>query len=438
MLYDVYGKQPPGSGRSATCAGIGDSRPVRIGNAAATQLQLDVYGEVIDAVSQLLSRRAAGSTARRSGCSAASASSSAATGASRTRASGSRAPDAPTTRIRACCAGWRWIGCSSYGASGRVDRVPARLRRAPRPDSHARSTRGLEPDARAATWPSSTATRSTPASCCCRGTASRRPRPSADARHLCAHPRAARAGGTAPVSQRAGSAAARGRLRHLQLLGRGVPRRGGGPVGSATDAFERLVGYANDLGLFAEEIDPETGASARELPAGVHPRRPDQRRAVAAIAGRADCRRRRRPSAVTRRGRLPGRGDELGQLAAVGLRRHRRAHDRDGRRQGLASDAHEHPVPARRPMFTPNRDRAKLVGFVVHLVNGWMFSLLYVAAFHAWGRASWWLGAAHRPRPRRVRPDRRHPLLPACIRAWRASSMARRWCASSSRRAFSP
>ena len=27
-------------------------------------------------------------------------------------------------------------------------------------------------------------------------------------------------------------------------------------------------------------------------------------------------------------------------------------------------------------------------------MNGWIFSLLYVAAFEAWGRASVWLGAA--------------------------------------------
>ena len=44
-------------------------------------------------------------------------------------------------------------------------------------------------------------------------------------------------------------------------------------------------------------------------------------------------------------------------------------------------------------MFTPGRDRAKLVGFVVHLFNGWTFSLIYVLAFHALDRASWWLGA---------------------------------------------
>ena len=39
-------------------------------------------------------------------------------------------------------------------------------------------------------------------------------------------------------------------------------------------------------------------------------------------------------------------------------------------------------------MFTPDRDRAKLVGVLAHFVNGWLFSLVYVAAFHAWGTSS--------------------------------------------------
>jgi uncharacterized membrane protein YagU involved in acid resistance len=43
-------------------------------------------------------------------------------------------------------------------------------------------------------------------------------------------------------------------------------------------------------------------------------------------------------------------------------------------------------------MFTPNRDRAKLIGFGTHLLNGWIFSLIYVSAFHAWDEASWWRG----------------------------------------------
>src|SRR5690349_45304 len=45
-------------------------------------------------------------------------------------------------------------------------------------------------------------------------------------------------------------------------------------------------------------------------------------------------------------------------------------------------------------MVTPSRDRAKLIGLVLHLLNGWLFALIYVAAFHAWGGASWWRGAA--------------------------------------------
>jgi hypothetical protein len=45
-------------------------------------------------------------------------------------------------------------------------------------------------------------------------------------------------------------------------------------------------------------------------------------------------------------------------------------------------------------MFTRRSERAKLVGFLVHMMNGWLFALLYVAAFHAWGAATWWRGAA--------------------------------------------
>jgi hypothetical protein len=45
-------------------------------------------------------------------------------------------------------------------------------------------------------------------------------------------------------------------------------------------------------------------------------------------------------------------------------------------------------------MFTPNRDRAKLVGFAMHLFNGWAFATVYAAAFESWRRATWWLGAA--------------------------------------------
>ena len=45
-------------------------------------------------------------------------------------------------------------------------------------------------------------------------------------------------------------------------------------------------------------------------------------------------------------------------------------------------------------MLSPDRDRAQVLGFVVHLANGWLFALLYVAAFEAWGSAGLLRGAA--------------------------------------------
>jgi len=44
-------------------------------------------------------------------------------------------------------------------------------------------------------------------------------------------------------------------------------------------------------------------------------------------------------------------------------------------------------------IFTPSRDRAKFIGFFLHFGNGWIFSLIYVAAFQALQRSTWWLGA---------------------------------------------
>jgi GH15 family glucan-1,4-alpha-glucosidase len=43
-------------------------------------------------------------------------------------------------------------------------------------------------------------------------------------------------------------------------------RARGGEVAAATHAFEQLLGYANDVGLFAEEIDPKTGAALGNFP----------------------------------------------------------------------------------------------------------------------------------------------------------------------------
>ena len=41
---------------------------------------------------------------------------------------------------------------------------------------------------------------------------------------------------------------------------------GGGSLPSATDRFEKLLAYANDVGLYAEEVDPETGLALGNFP----------------------------------------------------------------------------------------------------------------------------------------------------------------------------
>lgn len=44
-------------------------------------------------------------------------------------------------------------------------------------------------------------------------------------------------------------------------------------------------------------------------------------------------------------------------------------------------------------MFVEDPDRARVVGFVLHLMNGQAFALLYAGAFAVLQRATWWLGA---------------------------------------------
>jgi hypothetical protein len=45
-------------------------------------------------------------------------------------------------------------------------------------------------------------------------------------------------------------------------------------------------------------------------------------------------------------------------------------------------------------MFTANRSRATIVGFILYVIGGWLFALLYFALFASIERASWQLGAA--------------------------------------------
>ncbi|MFL5320241.1 MAG: hypothetical protein ACJ790_11340 [Myxococcaceae bacterium] len=44
-------------------------------------------------------------------------------------------------------------------------------------------------------------------------------------------------------------------------------------------------------------------------------------------------------------------------------------------------------------LVTADRSRARLYGTLLHLLNGWVFSIVYVLVFEALGRATWWVGA---------------------------------------------
>jgi uncharacterized membrane protein YagU involved in acid resistance len=44
-------------------------------------------------------------------------------------------------------------------------------------------------------------------------------------------------------------------------------------------------------------------------------------------------------------------------------------------------------------VFTPSRDRARVIGFFAHLINGQIFALIYVAILRAVGDSDVWRGA---------------------------------------------
>jgi hypothetical protein len=100
-------------------------------------------------------------------------------------------------------------------------------------------------------------------------------------------------------------------------------------------------------------------------------------------------------------------------------------------------------------MFTPDRARARLIGFMAHLMNGWVFALVYALAFRELGPGHLVAGRGDRAGPRVVRPRGRHAAHagdapphgqrgarpgadPAAPAARRAGAAVRRssWCPS--------
>ena len=126
----------------------------------------------------------------------------------------------------------------------------------------------------------------------------------------------------------------------------------------------------------ARKTDPVSGAVLGNFPTGVHPYRANERRdgnRTTAAPGNENT---MMALQWFYWGVLATLAQTLFDAAAVGLRLTRMS------------------LPMMLgTMWTPNRSRATVIGFANHIVNGLLFTLVYVAAFHFWGRHGWWLGA---------------------------------------------
>lgn len=265
ILYDVYGNAPPVECLLEDLAGYQGSRPVRVGNAATEQRQLDVYGEVIDAVTHFV--RAGGTLDRdteRMLC-----------------AFGEyvcrhwqepdegiwepRSGQAHNTHSRVLC----WTALDrllQLHADGHVRRAPVtkfqenreRIRRDvetrgwnPAIGSYVSQLDGDDLDATLLLLPWYGFE-------------------DAGSHRMRATYRRVRerlgAGDALLYRYRSGESPGEGAFGICSFWGAEYVALGGGTVDEARDLFEGVCAHANDVGLFAEEIDPGTGAALGNFP----------------------------------------------------------------------------------------------------------------------------------------------------------------------------
>ena len=264
VMYDVYGRTRLPERELPHLEGYRGSRPVRIGNGAATQLQLDVYGEVIEAAARYVAR---GGRLDRAGARMLA-------GLGRTVARSWPAPDDGIWEARG---GPRHHTLSKVMCGVALDRLVALAQQGHVDVPVARFAR--ERDAiRAEVEARGFSTRLGSYVSVLDGEAV-----DASLLLLALH------GYAAPTSPRMRGTCAlvRERLGVNGLLYRyleedGIQGKEGafgicgfwdveclareGQVERAAESFERLLGFANDVGLFAEEVDPSTGASLGNTP----------------------------------------------------------------------------------------------------------------------------------------------------------------------------
>jgi GH15 family glucan-1,4-alpha-glucosidase len=264
ILYDVYGRARLDEREIDRLEGYERSRPVRVGNGAAGQLQLDVYGEVIEAAYRYVAR--GGRLDRTSAGMLA--------GLGRTVARSWRAPDEGIwetrggrrhhTFSRVMC----WVALDRLirlAETGHLHADRGEFRRERDAIRAEVETRGY--NARLGSYVSELDGDEVDAALLLVGL------------HGYASFEEARMRGTlARVRERLGANGLLFRNRD----GDGLRGREGafgicsfwavealarsGQVDEARETFERLLAFGNDVGLYAEEIDPDTGAALGNFP----------------------------------------------------------------------------------------------------------------------------------------------------------------------------
>jgi GH15 family glucan-1,4-alpha-glucosidase len=265
ILYDVYGNAPADERILEGFAGHQGSWPVRIGNAAAGQRQLDVYGEVIDAVVHFVE---AGGTLDRD--------------TERTLCAFGeyvcrhwpepdegiwepRSGPAHNTHSRVLC----WTALDrllQLHAQGHLRRAPAAMFQKNR-ELIRREVETRAWNAKLGSYVAQLDGDRLDATLLLLPWYGFEPAGSDRMRRTYARVRAALGAGNGLLYRyRTEDSPGEGAFGICSFWSAEYLALGGGTAEEARDLFERVCGYANDVGLFAEEIDPSTGAALGNFP----------------------------------------------------------------------------------------------------------------------------------------------------------------------------
>jgi len=265
ILYDVYGNLPKAERILDHLAGYRGSRPVRAGNGASDQVQLDVYGEVVDAVSYFVHE---GGTFDRETQRMLSTFGEYVCRNWQQPDHGiwePRSGKAHHTHSRVLC--WTALDCLlTLHAGGHLAGIPARMfernRESIRRDVEQRAW-NAQLGSYAATLDGGDLDASLlllPWYGFAEASSSRMKQTAVRIKEQLG------AGDGLLYRYRTGESPGEGAFSVCGFWGAEYLALGGGTAEEARRLFERLVAYGNDVGLFAEEIDPATGDALGNFP----------------------------------------------------------------------------------------------------------------------------------------------------------------------------